>query len=238
MFIATNAKNLPQALHAVGTAQQLPYGTIVQGYDPLTGYGEFMYVQGVASCVSGSRLTYNPSTGVTVLGTAGQNGGLSCGFALAALVASTFGFIQVAGTAVAVNNATAAAGLGMVAASGAITSTAVTGGQLIGGTILVANGTTFTKTCTTRNGSTQLFVPDFGGLFVGLPVSGTGIPGATTIAAGVDGAPNASGNGAGSGYVNLNNAATADGTVTITFTRTNFSLFGGGGRFVQQGQIT
>jgi hypothetical protein len=76
------------------------------------------------------------------------------------------------------------------------------------------------------------------GLYVGLPVSGTGIPGSTTIAAGNDSGPNAFGSSAGSSQaVVMSAAGTADGTVTVTFTRTNISLVGGN-RYFGQGQIT
>jgi len=239
MYFATEPKNLPQMLQATSDTQKLPFGTIAKGYDVIQGAGEFIYLAGVASCVVGSRVTYVPHTGVTTLGDATANSGLPTAFAMAALTAGLFGWFQISGAAIAVNNATAAAGTGKIAAAGAITSAAVTGGQILGGVIAVANGTTFTKTCTTRNGSTQLIVPNFDGLFVGLPVSGTGIAASSVIAAGVDGAPNASGGApGGGGTVNLNNAMTADGTVVVTFTRTNFSLFGGAGRFAVQGQIT
>lgn len=239
MYYMTEPKSVPQPIQSVSATQLLPFGTIVRAYDPIMGAGEFMYLQGVASVVAGSRVSYTAHTGVTVLSDATQNSGLPNAFAMAALVASTFGWFQISGAAIAVNGGTAAVGTGKVAASGAITSAAVTGGQILGGVILVANGTTFTKTCTTKNGSTLLQVPNFDGLFVGLPVSGTGIPGGTTLAAGVDGSPaSLGGTPGGGGYITLSAAATADGTVTVTFTRTNFSIFGGGGRFAVQGQIT
>jgi hypothetical protein len=135
------------------TVQNFPFGYIVRAFDPIHGYGEFMYLQGVASTVAGSRVTYVPHTGVTTLGDATANSGLPTAFAVAPCTAGLFGWYQVAGTALAVNNATAAVGTGKIAASGAITSSAVTGGQILGGTIVTANGTTFTKTGTTKNGS-------------------------------------------------------------------------------------
>lgn len=221
------------------TTQNFPFMTTVRGYDPIHGFGEFVYLQGVASTVAGSRVTFVPHTGVTTLGDAAANTSLPLGFALAPTVASLFGWYQVAGTALAVNGGTAVVGTGKIAAAGAITSAAVPGGQVLGGTILVANGTTFTKTGITRNGSTEVWVSNLDGVYVGLPISGTGIPGGTTVAAGYNNSPNGRNSSAGSATsLILSAAATADGTVTITFTRTNFSLFGGNGRFVVQGQIT
>lgn len=239
MWIPTEVTNLPQRLMETDTVQNLPFGTIVRGYDPLLGAGEFIYLQGVASTVAGSAVTYNPFTGVTTLDAATANDGSPIAFALAPTVASLFGWYQISGTAVAANNATAAAGNAFRKATGQIGSAAVAGTQILGGCkILVANSTTFTKTCTTRNGSTVLIVPNLDGVFVGLPVSGTGIAGGTTVAAGYNNSPNGSNSSAGSAAtLILSAAATADGTVTVTFTRTNFSLVGGH-RYFGQGQIT
>lgn len=221
------------------TVQNFPFNTVVRAYDPIHGAGEFVYLQGVASTVAGSRVTYVPNTGVTTLGDATGATGLPCAFAAAPTVAALFGWYQISGTALAVNGGTAVVGTGKIAASGAITSAAVVTGQVLGGTILVANGTTFTKTGTTRNGSTEVIFSNLDGVYVGLPISGTGIPGGATVAAGYNNSPNARNSSAGSATtLNLSAAATADGTVTVTFTRTNFSLFGGQGRFVVQGQIT
>jgi hypothetical protein len=73
---------------------------------------------------------------------------------------------------------------------------------------------------------------------VGCPISGTGIPGGTTVAAGYNNSPNARNSSAGSATSLIASAAsTADGTVTVTFTRTNFSLIGGQYWFTQ-GAIT
>jgi len=92
----------------------------------------------------------------------------------------------------------------------------------------VAASSTFIKTGTTRNGSTEVFVSNLDAVFVGLPVSGTGIPGGATVAPGYNNSPNARNSSAGSATsFLLSAAATADGTVTLTFTRTNFLVMGG-----------
>ena len=219
--------------------QNFPFGFRVRGFDPLLGYGEFIYLQGVASTVAGSVVTYNPFTGVTTLDAATANDGSPLAIALAPTVAGLFGWYQVAGTAIVSNNATAAAGNAFRKAGGQIGSAAVAGTQILGGAkILVANGSTFTKTGTTRNGSTEIFFSNLDGVFVGCPISGTGIPGGTTEAAGYNNSPNGRNSSAGSASSLIASAAaTADGTVTVTFTRTNFSLMGGWDWF-GQGQIT
>lgn len=221
------------------TVQNLPFGTIVRAYENLLGGGEFIFLQGVASTVAGSVVTYNPFTGVTTLGAATANDSSPIGIALAPTVASLFGWYQIGGVAVAANNGTAATGNAFTKATGTLGSAAVAGTQILGGAkILVANSSTFTKTCTTRNGSTELFCPNLDGVFVGLPLSGTGIPGGTTVAAGYNNSPAGRSSSAGSSQsLIMSAAATADGTVTVTFTRTNFSLLGGS-RWFGQGQIT
>lgn len=221
------------------TVQNFPFGFRVRAFDPILGYGEFIYLAGVASTVAGSAVTYNPFTGATTLDAATANDGSPIAFAVAPCVANLFGWYQVAGTAVAANNATAAAGNAFRKATGQIGSAAVAGTQILGGAkILVANGSTFTKVGTTRNGSTEVFFSNLDGVFVGCPISGTGIPGGTTVAAGYNNSPNSRNSSAGSaaGLI-MSAAATADGTVTVTFTRTNFSLISGWDYF-GQGQIT
>jgi hypothetical protein len=49
------------------TVQNFPFGFRVRAFDPILGFGEFIYLQGVASTVAGSAVTYNPFTGVTTL---------------------------------------------------------------------------------------------------------------------------------------------------------------------------
>lgn len=240
MWFATQDFNLPQGggIQSINTTQLQPLGTIITAYDPIQGFGEFIYLAGVASTVVGDLVSYNPFTGVTTRGAATAGSGLPLAVAMSPCVATFYGWYQISGTMVVNNNATAVAGIAYQKATAQIGSAQVAGTQVLGGgTILVANSSTFTKTVTTKNGATQLFVPNFDGLYVGLPVSGTGIAGGSVIAAGVDSSPNASNTSSGSsGFVVLNNAMTADGTVTGTFTRTNQSLMSGN-RIFAQGQI-
>jgi hypothetical protein len=221
------------------TVQNLPFGTIIRAYDPIHGMGEFIYLQGVASTVAGSLINYNAFTGATTLNVPAANAALPLAVALAPTVANLFGWYQISGNALVVNNATAAVGNAFQVGTGSVSSTATAGQQILGGArILTANGTTFTKVGTTRNGSTEVFFSNLDGVYVGLPISGTGIPGGTTVAAGYNNSPNSRNSSAGSaaGLI-MSAAATADGTVTVTFTRTNFSIMGGN-RYFGQGQIT
>lgn len=221
------------------TVQNFPFGFRVRAFDPIHGFGEFIYLTGVASTVPGDLVTYNPLTGVTTRGAATANDSSPIAFAVSPCVANLFGWYQIAGTALANNNATAAAGNAFTKATAQIGSAAVAGTQILGGAkILNANGTTFTKTGTTRNGSTEVFFSNLDGVYVGMAISGTGIPGSTTVAAGYNNSPNGRNSSAGSATsLVMSAAATADGTVTVTFTRTNQSLLGGQFYF-GQGQVT
>lgn len=226
MFIPVEPRNIPQPIQAVSTIQMLPLGSVVKAHDPIHGECEFIYLAGAASTVAGDYGTWNAS-GTFVRGSLAANAGVPMCWAVAPCVAGEYGFFAIAGVAYANNNATAAVDSAAfhVAAAATISSTAVAGRQILGGVIRSANNSTFTKGCTTRNGSNRLFVPDMSGLFVGMGVSGTGIPGGTTLSAGVDKSPNADSQSAGSsGSILLSANATADGTVTVTFTRTNASL--------------
>lgn len=83
------------------------------------------------------------------------------------------------------------------------------GKQILNARVRTASTTTVAKAnTTTQSGSTVLRVANTDGWFVGLPLSGTGIAGSTTITA-ID-QDNRS--------VTMNNAATASGSVTVTGT--------------------
>lgn len=144
------------AFSAVSTPQH-PAGTIVRAYDSTTstttgaqGAGEFIYLQGVASTVAGSLVTYNPATGVTVLAPTTANKTTPFAVAMSAnVLATTWGWYQIAGVAVIakttikVNPAVAI----YVTGSGQITSTAASGKQVTNA--VSANAATVASATTT-----------------------------------------------------------------------------------------
>lgn len=238
MYYITEPKNIPQPIQSTSAVQLLPYGTIVRAYEPIQGGAEFIYLNGVASLAAQDLVNYNSMTGAPTRNVATAAAGNPLAIAMAAISStSLWGWFQISGAGVSASSGAAAAGLAYVVGTATVTSAATAGMEVQGSKIIVATGSTFTKTCTTRNGSTVLQVPNFDGLFVGLPLSGTGIAASSTIAAGVDGSPAAQGGTpGGGGYINLNNAMTADGTVTVTFTRTNFAIINGN-RYQQIGSV-
>lgn len=76
-------------------------GQIVSGYDVSNGYGEFIYLLGVANTVAGSVVTWNAQTYQTTLAAAGTNVPFPIAIAMSANVATQFGWYQIAGLAIA-----------------------------------------------------------------------------------------------------------------------------------------
>lgn len=80
------------------STQDHPLGTIVQGYDPDYGAGEFIYLKGVASTAVGSWVTYNADDFSTALLAANAIGPVAV--AMSACVANEFGWYQISGKAI------------------------------------------------------------------------------------------------------------------------------------------
>ncbi len=97
-YTALGSVVVPQGIHDISTTKKLPLGSRVMASDPTYGVGEFIYLQGVASTVLGSAATINPDDWSTTLTVADAVG--SVGIAMAANVASSYGFYQIYGKAV------------------------------------------------------------------------------------------------------------------------------------------
>lgn len=87
-----------QQIDDTSTTKQHPLGTRVKAVDPTYGDGEFVYLNGVASTVIGSWVTYNLDDGTTNLLAANAIGPVAV--AMSANVASQYGWYQVYGKAV------------------------------------------------------------------------------------------------------------------------------------------
>lgn len=82
----------------VDDTQRLPIGTRIKAFDPTYGFGEFVYMPGVANCIVGSVAALDYKAGTTTLGVAATRGPL--GVAMGAILAGQFGWFQVSGAAV------------------------------------------------------------------------------------------------------------------------------------------
>lgn len=89
-----------QGIADISTTKNHPLGTIVRAFDPTYGEGEFIYLLGVASTQTGSAVTYT-AAGVTALAPIGTNLPQPVAFAMGANVASSYGWYQISGIAVA-----------------------------------------------------------------------------------------------------------------------------------------
>ena len=89
-----------QSVTDISSTARHPVGTIAQGHDKDDSYGagEFIYLAGVASTAVGSWVTYNSDDGSTALLAANAIGPVA--IAMAATVASTYGWYQITGKAI------------------------------------------------------------------------------------------------------------------------------------------
>lgn len=97
-YVITENRLGQSLIGSVDTSAKVPVGTIVTATDPTYGAGEFIYLKGVASTAIGSWVTYNLDDGSTALLAANAIGPVAV--AMAATVASTWGWYQISGKAV------------------------------------------------------------------------------------------------------------------------------------------
>lgn len=216
MYYNIEDSPIAQDIHAFSATQLAETGRVVRAVDALFGMGEFMYMPGVASTAVGDAILINPYLATTTRCPATGGVGL-IGIAMSAnILTTTYGFYQISGAAVIrANGAVAAAALLYMAATGAVDDAVVAGEIIFSAYSATASGWTITKTCQTTNGGTVLQVPNTAGLFIGMTPSGTGIAASTITAIDVAGR-----------LVTLSAAMTATGSVTVTFTGTNYVVGG------------
>lgn len=100
-FSPVNSLVIAQAISDTSTTQLLPLGTRVRAIDTAStayGEGEFIYLQGVASTVVGSFVTYAQGDSSTALLVANAIGPVAT--AMSICVAGEFGWYQIFGKAV------------------------------------------------------------------------------------------------------------------------------------------
>lgn len=193
--------------------QEFVLGKHMWADDPYLGGGLFVYGKAAAALTTGACVT----PGVTfwnfdkVPNTANQ--GFPLYFARQEFDSGDYGWFQCVGIVPAMVGTGVAAGAAIGITAAGVLGTNAAGKQVLGAKVLVAATGTITKTGTTMVG-TILQLPNVDGLWVGQAVSGTGVAASSTITA-ID---------ANQRTVTLNNAMTAVGTVTITFTYTGFNL--------------
>lgn len=103
-----------QPIATTSPTQNHPLGTIVRGWDPTYGEGEFIYLLGVASTTVGSPVTYHASTYQTALAPVGANKPQPVAIAMSANVASQYGWYQISGLAVSAKSSATSLAAGAV----------------------------------------------------------------------------------------------------------------------------
>lgn len=194
-------------------------GTQVTAVDPFWGLGKFMYVKSTDAVLKGSLCAWDESYNAGLLPSAVTQG-FPWGVAMAPMASGTYGWIQLEGRAVYKTNATVAAdGVVAVAAAGILGATA-TGKQLIGVRNRVAATGTKTFTAQTFSGLNKLVVAQgYDGAFLGMALSGTGIPASTVVAA-LD--PDGKTIYMGTSIATADKLATGTASITLTGTYTGY----------------
>lgn len=210
------------ATSATGYVPLIPLGTIMTPIDPYWGGAEVIRLRVPANTTAiavGTAAIYNNAFAYTIAPNT-ANLGQPLAFAVNAVPLNA-GFDQYAwfyiggtfpalsGASVAANTATGITAAGTLGANSA-------GKQVLNARVQVAATNTVVKAnSNTTSGSTLLRVPNSDGWFVGLYLSGTGIPALTTVTA-ID----ASGT-----LITMSLAATATGSVSVTGTYNNATVF-------------
>jgi hypothetical protein len=215
--------NQPGFLNTIDTVAAHQIGLKIVGVDPYFGLAEFMYVQFPASAaITSGQVLY--LSGVGAVGNSASvapntaNTGRLIAVALnpvASVASIQYGWVQVEGSAVvrAVASVAAGAAVGIDATTAGSVNAVTAGRQLTPCVSLAPSTNTVVKANTqTQSGSPIISTQDSSGWFLGITVSGTGIPGGTTII-GLD---------TDNRRATMSANATATGTVSVTGTFTGF----------------
>lgn len=201
------------------TTQRHPLGMSVTAVDPFWGAGRFMYVASNAAILKGSVVMWDETFTASLLPSTVTQG-FAWGVAMAPIPSGSFGWIQLEGRAVYKTNATVAAdGVLAIAAAGILGATA-TGKQVLGVRNRIAATGTKAFAAATFAGQNKLFLSaGYDGAFLGMALSGTGVPASTVVAA-LD--PDGKTVYMGTSIGTADKLATATGSITLTGTYTGY----------------
>jgi len=203
------------------TTQRHPLGYQVEAVDNYWGYGVFQYIKSNDAILKGSLVVVG--TFPTFLGTLLPNTaslGVPFGVAMAPMASGTYGWIQLVGNAVYQTSATVAADATVgIGAAGKIGAYSTLKGMVNVHNLKAATATA-TVTASTTNGTGVLQTGGYDGFFVGMALSGTGIP-ASTVVAKLDPDGRTIYTGSAIGTLGDKNS-TATGVITLTGTYTGF----------------
>ena len=139
-YVILEERVINQAINETSTTKQVNIGTRVKGFDPVYGEAEFIYLNGVASTAIGDLVIFDQYAGTTTRAVAGSRG--PCAIAMSANVASSYGFYQIAGSAVVKAGTVVANGnVYLTATAGTIDDATVSGDKVDGARLKTADGT-------------------------------------------------------------------------------------------------
>lgn len=219
---------------APDTVQRNLLGMEIAAVDPFWGHGVFLYLKSTDAILKGSTIIWDESyNAVLVPNTANQ--GFPVAVAMAPAASGTYFWAQIAGRAVYKTNATVAADGAMGITAAGILGASSAGKEIIGCRNRIAATGTKTFTAQTFTGDYKLLTSGYDGAFLGMALSGTGIP-VSTVVAKLDPDGRTIYMGSAIGTVG-DKTATASGSITLTGTYTGY---GSGllNRPVAQGRIT
>lgn len=201
------------------TTQRHPLGLQLSAYDPYWGFGEFRYIKSNDALIKGSLTVWEQGNlGVLLPSTTLQ--GFPFGVAMAPMATGTYGWIQVAGLAVYKTSATVAADAAVAIAAAGVVGASAAGKQLVNVRNVYGATATIAITLVQTSISGVLVTKGYDGWFLGMALSGTGIPASTVVAA-LD--PDGKRVYTGSAIATLGDKnSTAVGTVTVTGTYTGY----------------
>lgn len=202
------------------TTQRMPLGTTLNAVDPFWGTGEFVYAKSNDAILKGSLVMWDEIYQGALLPTTTLQG-FPFGVSMAPAASGTYCWLQITGRAVYKTNATVAADVALAVAAAGIAGTLVAGKQLVNVRNRISATGTKTFTANTQSGTNVLFLPQgFDGAFLGMALSGTGIP-ASTLVAGLDPDGKRIYTGSAIGTFGDKNS-TATGQITLTGTYTGY----------------
>lgn len=217
------------------TTQRMPLGLKLNAVDEYWGFGEFVYVKANATMEKGSLVQWDASYQVTDLPST-ANMGRRFAVLMNSMTAGQYGWACISGMSVPVSaSASVAADTAVGIGTAGTAGTNSAGKQLLGIHNLRASTATVVLTnVQTRNGSAILKTNGYAGWFLGMALSGTGVPASTVVARLYsDGKTVAMGSAIGT----VDKLATATGAVSVTGTYTGYLGMSLGYPFTQ-GAIT
>lgn len=204
---------------APDTSQRHPLGLTVTAVDPYWGLGKFMYIKSTDALIKGSLTMWDESyNGALLPSTTLQ--GFPFGVAMAPMASGTYGWIQLEGRVVWKTSATVAADAAVAIAAAGVVGASAAGKQLVSVRNRISATGTKTVTASTQTGTGVLMTGGYDGFFIGMALSGTGIPASTVVAA-LDPDGKRIYTGSAIGTLGDKNS-TATGSITLTGTYTGY----------------